>query len=88
MQVLETEVGGFDVTFGTAAIEAPSLELIGQHAAVLGLLHQCVGDLDFTALARLGISDQVEDIGGQNVPTDNGQVGRGVFRARLFRPCC
>jgi len=63
MQVLETEVGGFDVTFSAAAIEALALELVSQHAAILGLLHQGVGDLDFTALARLGVSDQIEDIG-------------------------
>lgn len=79
MQVLEAEVGGFDVTFGAAAIETSALEFVSQDAAVLGLFHQRIGDLDFTALARFSVSNQVEDIGGQNVSTDDGQVGQGVF---------
>src|SRR3990167_313213 len=84
VEVLEAEVGGLDIAFSTAAIEALALELIGHHAAVLRLLHQCVGDLDFSAFARLGLLDQLEDIRGENIATDDRQVRRRIFRAWLL----
>src|SRR5690606_39187692 len=73
-----------DVTLGATAIEPLSLELVRQHATVLGLAHQCVGDLDFTALAGLGLLDQLEDVRRQDVAADDGEIGRRIFRLGLL----
>lgn len=77
--VLEAEIGGLHITFGRAAIEALALEFVSQHTALLGLFHQGIGDLDLAALAWLGLLDQGEDVGREDVATDDRQVGRRIF---------
>ena len=44
--MLETEVGRLDIAFCAASVETLALEFVGQHTAVLRLLHQRVGNLD------------------------------------------
>ena len=78
--MLEAEVSRRDVAFGAAAVEPLALELIGQHATGLRLLHQRIGDLDLAALARLGFGDQVENVRRQDVAPNDRQVRRCVLR--------
>src|SRR5690606_30518975 len=59
----ETKVGCLHIPFSTTTIKPLPLELVGQHAALLSLLHQGVGNLDLAALARLGLGNQLKDIG-------------------------
>ena len=84
VEVFVAEVGRLDVALGAAAVETLALELVGQHAAVLSLLHQGIGDLDLAALARFSLLDQVEDVRGQDVAADDRQVRRRLFRLRLL----
>src|SRR3546814_539101 len=76
VEVLVAEVGRRDVALGATAVEALALELVRQHATILSLAHQRVGDLNLTALARLGLLDQIEDVRSQDVATDDRHVGR------------
>src|SRR3990167_2434692 len=84
VEVFEAEVGGVDIALCAATVEALALELVGEYAAVLGLFHQRIGDLDFATLARRGIFDDVENIRGEDVTTDDRQVGRRIFRLGLL----
>lgn len=68
-------VGGFNETFNTAAVKPSALEFICQNTSPLRLGHQGIGDLDLAAFAGLSVADQVEDIRGENIAADNGQVG-------------
>ena len=61
--------------FNTPAIESPALKAIGQHASFLGLDVEGVCDLHLAITPRGQIAQDIEDIGGQNIPTDHGQVG-------------
>src|SRR5450830_1366739 len=84
VEVLKAEVGRFDVAFSTTAVKTLAFELVGNHATVLGLFHQGVGDLDLATLAWFGLLDQGEDVRGQDVTTDDRQVRRCIFRLRLL----
>src|SRR5471030_2086879 len=84
VEVLVAEVGRLDVAFSATAVKTLTFELVGNHAAVFGLLQQGVGNLNLATLARLGFFDQLEDVRGQDVTTDDRQVRRGIFRCRLL----
>ena len=55
-------------------------ELVAVERARLGEPAQAVGQLDLAALAALGALDLVEDVGRQQVTTDDREVARGILR--------
>src|SRR5690554_478992 len=84
IEIVVAKTGGLHKAFTTAAVVTGALELVGQYAATLGLFHQRIGNLDFTAFAGFGFFNQLEDVGGQDVAADDCQAGRGVFGFWLF----
>src|SRR5690554_5646268 len=71
VKLLEAIIRRLDISFRTAAIEALALELVGQHATTLSLLKEGIGNLDFAALARLSLGDQLKNIRCQNIPAND-----------------
>ena len=74
----------FDESVDVAAVKAASLEAVGEHFALTGELHQSVGDLDFTPFARWGVFEDIEDIGGEDIATDDGEVAGGFGGVGFF----
>src|SRR5690606_40540705 len=82
VDVLVNEVGGLHETVDAAAVKTLTFELVGQHATVLRLLQQSIGNLNLTILARRCALDNVENVRGRNVAADNSQVAGRIFRDR------
>ena len=67
-------LGGLDKPGHTAAIEAKPLKLISKHPAFAGLHLQRVGELHLAIRPGRRTADDVENIGGQDVTTNDCQI--------------
>src|SRR3546814_16950170 len=84
VEVFVAEVGRRDVALGATAVEALALELVRQHATILSLAHSRVGALNLTALARLGLPDQIEDVRRQD-RSEERRVGKACVSPCRYR---
>src|SRR5690606_41449707 len=81
-------IGRFHEAFDAAAVESTSLELVREYLAGMSLGHQCVGDLDFPTATGGRVPQDIENVRGQDVATDDGKVaeiGRASCRERVER---
>ena len=74
----------FDKSIDVAAVKAASSEAVGEYFVLAGELHQGVGDLDFAPFAWRGVFENVENVGGEDVATDDGEVAGGFGGVGFF----
>src|ERR1700730_14008790 len=86
-QVVPLE-GGADVPLEVAGdlagVVVVAFELEGEDLAVRDRAPDGVGELDLSARPRLSGVERVEDVVGEDVAAEDGEVGRGIADRRLL----
>ena len=64
----------FNKAFDATTVKAPAFEFISQHPSLLRLFGQRIGDLNLAAAPSLRGAQDIEDVRGQDIATNDRQV--------------